>query len=359
MHKRPFAPISEACILLAITAALPRPAWGRAKTDVLVMSNGDRITCEVKSLSGGVLQADLDYVDGTISVDWLKVARLESKALFLIYMQDGSIHAGKIISPAELPGVPARLEIQPPDASPLVVERSDVVRLTQFSESFFRRFAGGITIGAMYSKGNAATQYTFGSELDYQQTRWGAVLDYNSNLSSNSGAATSTRNQLDFRAYRMLPWNHYFYGGTASLLQSSVQEINRQTILGFGVGRYLKDTNRTRLSILLGLGWQRTSYLSSTVDQRLQNIAVAVTGVNFNAFRFKKSRLALNAYIFPALTEQGRYFSRINTSYYLKLFGKIDWNLSFYGNWDTRPPAHLPGSDYGSSTGLSWTFGNK
>ena len=53
------------------------------------MKNGDRITCEVKGLEGGVLTVNLDYVDGTLSIDWLKVARLESSYLFLVTLQDG------------------------------------------------------------------------------------------------------------------------------------------------------------------------------------------------------------------------------------------------------------------------------
>ena len=33
---------------------------------------------------------------------------------------------------------------------------------------------------------------------------------------------------------------------------------------------------------------------------------------------------------------------KIQRGFYLKLFfGKIDWNLSLYGNWDTRPPLNL------------------
>jgi hypothetical protein len=49
----------------------------------------------------------------------------------------------------------------------------------------------------------------------------------------------------------------------------------------------------------------------------------------------------------------------VNASYYIKLTGKLSWNVSFYGNWDNRPPDGLSGSDYGSSSGLSWTFGNR
>jgi len=33
--------------------------------------------------------------------------------------------------------------------------------------------------------------------------------------------------------------------------------------------------------------------------------------------------------------------------------------ISFYGKWDTQPPAHFSGSDYGTSSGIGWTVGNK
>ena len=59
------------------------------RTDVIVMKNGDRITCEIKSLEDGVLYVKLDYADGTISLQWSKVARIESKRLFIVKTQQG------------------------------------------------------------------------------------------------------------------------------------------------------------------------------------------------------------------------------------------------------------------------------
>jgi hypothetical protein len=46
-------------------------------------------------------------------------------------------------------------------------------------------------------------------------------------------------------------------------------------------------------------------------------------------------------------------------SYYIKIISDLKWNISFYGNWDNEPPPGLNGSDYGTSSGLSWTFGLK
>jgi hypothetical protein len=65
--------------ILSSALLLAAPVLARESTDVIVMENGDRITCEVKGLSGGVLSVSPPYVIQTISVDWSQVARLESK----------------------------------------------------------------------------------------------------------------------------------------------------------------------------------------------------------------------------------------------------------------------------------------
>jgi len=327
---------------------------------VLVMKNGDRITCEVKSLAGGVLRVELGYVDGTLAVDWLSVARLESTGLFRVQLEDGSTFSGRVITPDTLSAVPVKIEILPNDTQEsLTVDKSKIVRMTQTSESFLERFSGSLTIGALSSKGNSTTQYNVGSDLAYQQIRWWSKVRYSSNLSSSSGAETSTRNQVDVAAYRLLPWNNYFYGGAASFLQSSVQGIQHQTNLAFNLGRYLGNTNRVRFTVLGGIGWQRTNYEPSRATLVSQDVPVALVSLGLEAFRFKKTRLDATGVAVPALTDPGRLFYKTNLAYYLKVFGKIDWNFSFYGNWDTRPPPNFQGSDYGSSTGLSWTFGNR
>src|SRR5215469_18799162 len=70
--------------------------YAAPNTDVLVMKNGDRMTCQIKGMSGGVLYVGLDYVIETLSVDWSKVAHLESKQLFLIKTEDGAVYRGAL-----------------------------------------------------------------------------------------------------------------------------------------------------------------------------------------------------------------------------------------------------------------------
>src|ERR1700733_548722 len=96
---------------LTLAACLAYSLSARDKTDVVVMTNGDRFTCEVKTLENAVLEVSLDYANGSVSLDWFKVARLESKALFIVLLQDGTTYSAKMLS--QEGSAPGNLEIQP------------------------------------------------------------------------------------------------------------------------------------------------------------------------------------------------------------------------------------------------------
>src|SRR5581483_8743631 len=75
---------------------LTTPLLSREKTDMLVMNNGDRLTCEIKGLQAGVLYVSFDYIKGTTEVNWLKVNHLESKQLFLVKTEQGNSYIGTL-----------------------------------------------------------------------------------------------------------------------------------------------------------------------------------------------------------------------------------------------------------------------
>jgi hypothetical protein len=348
------AAVTVICVLLATT-----PLFARDKSDLLIMNNGDRLTCEIKSLDASVLYVSLDYMNGTASLDWSKVRRVESKQLFLVKTEDGSVYTGTL-STAETGGArPVQIEVAASPETNVTIEQQQVVRINQTSNRFWQRFNGSIDMGLIYSKGNQSTQYNFGTQVQYPRERWGAGAAFNSTLSGSSGANTSTRNNASVYVRHLLPWNNWFYTGVGNFLQSSEQNIQLQSNLGGGVGRYLKNTNRAVIFVTGGLAWQNTRYTPSTAPQESQNVAAALAAGQVEFFKFDKTNLTLQGSAFPALSEPGRIFTNTNMTYYIKFFGNFTWNLTFYGNWDNRPPNHLSGSDYGASSGLGWTFGNQ
>jgi len=329
------------------------------------MKNGDRFTCQIKALNSGTLYVSLPYVVETLSVDWSKVARLESTQLFLVKTESGAVYRGVINSAESSPDRPVKIEVtQTPEneieetsKNKVTLESERIVDVTVTSDKFFQRFTGGMDLGFIYSKGNQSSQYSLSGLAAYPRERWAAQFGIVSNLSNSQGSPTSTRNQLSSLATHLLPRPNYFYAGFDGFLQSTEQGISGQNALGGGVGRYLKNTNRTVFTLLGGAAWQHTEYNQTKVPIAAQNVATAVINANLKLFRFDKTSLNVNAFMSPALSDIGRVYFSTNATYYIKLPASLTWNFSFYGNWDTRPPGNLAGSDYGTTTGLSWTFG--
>jgi hypothetical protein len=346
-------------IILFSTLLFSAPLFAREKSDVIVMKNGDRFTCEITGLSAGVLSVKISYVDGTMAVQWSQVAHLESNQLFLVHTESGTVYTGKISTTGVSNDPPIKIEVAEAPIKQVEVAQHEVIKLSETSEGFWRRFDGAVNTGLLYSKGNESTQFNVSSQVAYNRERWSSQLNFNSSLASSNGANVTTRNQIDLSTLKLLRWNNWFYAGTGSFLQSSVQEIDLQTTLGGGIGRYLKNTNRASIYVIGGLGWQNVGYRQNTADQGPQNTAVGFVTSELKAFKFKKTNLDVSASLLPAISDPGRVHFNANAAYYIKLINDLSWNFSFYGSWDSRPPPTLPKSDYGTSSGLSWTFGNR
>src|ERR1700739_4443737 len=227
--------MSTRLALLSATLLFTTALFAREKTDILVMKNGDRMACQVKGLEAGVLYVSFDYIDGTASVQWSKVARLESNQLFIVKTEDGSVYTGKLNTPETPGGQPVKIQIVETPEKKVVLDSPQIVGISETSERFWQRFNGLLNFGVIYSKGNQSTQYNFGSQAEYLRERWSAQATYNSTLSASSGVGASTRNMLDLSGSHLLPWNNYFYSGLGSFLQSSTQGITLQTTIGGGV----------------------------------------------------------------------------------------------------------------------------
>jgi hypothetical protein len=346
-------------VILCSHLLLTLPLFARESTDVIVMRNGDHLTGEIKALNGGVLYVGLPYVVETLSVDWSKVAHLESKQLFLVRTEDGSVYNGTLNSSETAGNRPIEVHVTETPEKEVDLNSMQIVDVAQTSEKFLQRFTGGLSLGSIYTKGNETIQYNISGLVAYPRQNWAAQAGLSSNLSAASGTSTSTRNQLTFDAVHLLPRKkNYFYGGFDAFLQSAEQGISSQNAIAGGIGRYLKNTNRNVISVLVGVAWQNTVYSPTVSPIATQKVTTAMISGNVKLFRFNKTNLDLSAIALPALSDPGRVFVSTNATYYIKITGNLSWNVSFYGNWDNQPPGHLPGSDYGSTSGISWTFGS-
>lgn len=345
-----------ACMVLAVL--LTTALLAREKNDVLVMNNGDRLTCEIKGLDAGVLYVSFDYIKGTTEVNWLKVHYIESRQLFLVKTEQGSSYVGTLSTAETAEMRPMYIQVIDEQDHTTELRRKEVVQIDETDTNFWRRFNGEINSGLIFSKANSSTQYTISSSVVYPRERWSAGTSFTSSLTGNTGAPTSTRNDGSLYYRHLMRWDNWFYTGLGSLLQSTEQDISLQSSVGGGIGRFLRNTNRSRIAVYGGLAYQNTKYNQTTADPS-QNTVAALVGASAELFKFNKTNLTINTNIIPAFNQPGRVYTTLNATYWMKFWGNFTWNVSFYGNWDNQPPPTFSGSDYGTSTGLGWTFGNR
>src|ERR1700741_2223861 len=129
-------------ILLICALVCTTPLLAREKTDVLVMKNGDRMTCQIKGLDAGVLYVSFDYIDGTTSVEWSKGAHLERNQLFIVKTEDGSVYTGSLNTADTPVGQPVKIEVFEPPEPAVVLNSPQIVSIVETSEKFWRRFNG-------------------------------------------------------------------------------------------------------------------------------------------------------------------------------------------------------------------------
>ena len=105
--------INMLAVILCFIFLLTSPLFARESTDVIVMKNGDHLTGEIKGLNAGVLYVSMKYILGTSSLQWSEVARLESKQLFLVKTEDGSVYTGTLNTQSSPGGRPVTIEVAP------------------------------------------------------------------------------------------------------------------------------------------------------------------------------------------------------------------------------------------------------
>ena len=81
-------------------SGLASEVFARPKSDVVVVENGDHVTCEIKVLEYGMLTVKTDDM-GTLQIKWHHIARLTSTNFFLVKTKSGFLHYGRFEDSAE------------------------------------------------------------------------------------------------------------------------------------------------------------------------------------------------------------------------------------------------------------------
>ena len=350
MHR----PRNRAAALLFLASLLASAlAWGyaRDKTDIVVLRNGDRLSGDIVSLEFGILTLKTDNMS-TLSIEWPAVRSVTSKFAFAIERRDGNKYDGVITTSDD--GADLVVEST---AGSVRIPMADVERISRFSPQFWDRINGGLSLGFSYTKSSSIQVSNVNFNANYRSITEVGSLTFSSNTTKDSSGSTTDRQLLTAGVQFLQQQSRNFWGLLASLERDQSLGIDARLTGGAALGRRFVQSTFTELTGIVGV----VGTEEWIVDKPEPRASVeAVLGGSWQVFRFiePKTRLNMSLYVFPSLTESGRYRSTGDLSLTHKFPHDVTVGLTGYLSYDNQPPE--PGaekSDYGVTFNLGYSFG--
>jgi Protein of unknown function, DUF481 len=341
-------------VLLAL-AVLSLSGALRAQ-DVIHFQNGDRLTGTIKRLERGQVVFSSPLMDGDASIDWRGVARIESERTFQFQTSSGERFLGRI----EMDASPEAAEDEVRIASPQgdrFVRQDEIVLATQTVKGLSGLLEINLGAGIALSKSNSQKQFNADSGITYQTPRYLATAAVSSIFSTQEEATSTNRHELDLGFSRKLSRN-WSTSLLANFLTSEEQKLDLRIVLGGGPTRTFVNNNRVVLYATGGAVWNSERFSPESGNVPVNNQLEGLAAVGFNYFQFKQWTVESTFRLFPSITTGGRVRADWRTNLRLRVRkGKpLWWNFNQTINLDNRPPGDAPGTDYVTSSALSWSF---
>ncbi len=339
--------------LVALTLLVTCPLFAKRRDDVVIMTNGDKFTGEIKSLQYGELIFKSEYMKDPVYLDWKRVKSLESKDTFIISLTNGKRLTGLVgKDKGSEDSKDFKIIV---GESAVEVTAADVIAIGQREARFWNQLTGSIDYGFGFASGNKQTNSSLGADVAFRTARNSVQLATTSQFGSQTNAKNTNRFTFDSQYDRLLT-ERWFAAGLFSLLRSNQQDLTLRSTYGGAFGRKLVQTDRTSLTVLGGAALSHESYIPQPGTEPIHNNAESLLGVTFSTFRFRTLNLRSQTLLFPSLSDPGRLRVSSQSGLRIELIRNFNWNFDLYENYDTRPPISAPKNDLGITTSVGWTF---
>jgi len=339
---------------LAVLCALA--AWSGAavaqKTDVITLDNGDTITCEIKELERGRLRCKTDAM-GTVYIKWEHIVDIETDKTLEVEMASGQRYFGSI-----QPGETAEQMAVTVGQASTSIRAQDVAFVTQIRPTFWGKLDGGIDFGASFTQADGQFDYTLTANSKYTGRTNTFNLDLSSAIRIREDETTRNRQDLGGQWYRQMRWQRWFAITLVNFLHNEELNLDFRGTAGYGVGRFLAQTNRwTWNAYVTGL-YSREQYAEEAEGN---NNFESGLGTNLQVFTFGEHETDISTgFIFlPSLSDLGRYRLQLNAKVKREFVKDFYFAVDLFETFDSRPPQANPNpnrNDFGITMSLGWSY---
>jgi putative salt-induced outer membrane protein YdiY len=345
MIKRPVALLAGIFVLSTLPVSLAQAA----KTDTVVLVNGDAITGEVKGLEFGRLRYSTDSM-GTVSIDWEDIVQVVSSQNLQVELTNGIRYFGTLSPTAG----EYRVQIDTA-AGDRLVEAQDIVRITPIDtdERLLQRLDGSFSFGVQTQKSSEVTTSNLAADVSYRTRLFLVGLRLNSSVTDQPTEPTSARQSLRVNYQRFRP-NRWFTDWFSGWEKNDELGIAGRTSAGVAVGRYLTQTNTSQLSLTAGVQGARSDFVGADASTTEAEGRFEIRYLHRNLV--PESSLRFTSTVYPLIEDLSRYRAESDISLRREIFSDLFLDFSIGYSYISDPPTGAEKSDYTATTSLGYSF---
>ncbi|MEZ5148395.1 MAG: DUF481 domain-containing protein [Bacteroidales bacterium] len=267
--------------LLTLFGVLLLPAILFAqKYDTVYLSNGDRITGELKKYEYGLLTFKTDAMN-TVIIEYDLIQTMYSSKYFMVRTSSGMLYFGSIAK-ADFPGSINLVITNDSIFKPIV----DIVQITSIKNKIWSRIDGAIDLGSSYTKASDVLQFNLSGNASYRTARYFSDLNMNSIITSQSTKNTSRKNDAELGINRILQ-RRWFAGLQAKGQQNTELNLEYRIQTGLGLGYDMVHNNRNRLFSTAGIFVNNEKTIDT--EKRTTNIE-GLVAVSYKWFKYQSPK---------------------------------------------------------------------
>jgi hypothetical protein len=330
-----------------LLAACSATAWA-AKTDIVLLKNGDRVTGEVKNLERGKLTLSTDSM-GTVYIEWAEIKEIFSSTGQAIELTNGQRFYGPLAK-----GEDNEMMVVKTEQGPVGVSAVDIVNMYPVEAGFWDRLDVSADLGFSWDKGSAVGKYNLGVTTELRNPRYLSRASFNSEVTSQEGRDDTSRATLD-ATHLVFRQNKRYHAFLGNMENNDELGVDLRVLVGAGYGAVPIRSQHNWLSIGAGLAVNHEIPVGGDSETNLE----AVGMVTYDYYKYSDPERSLRSdfRVFPSLTDAGRWRATFDTDFRLELVSDLFWKLAFYASYDSDPlSVEGASSDYGVTSSLGYKF---
>jgi len=312
-----------------------------AGADVVVLTNGDRLTGTVDSISGGRVLLDTKYA-GHIPIKLDAVAELITDAAFTVVTDEGQVD-GQFALADGVQVLVTENASQPVSLASVKTAGHNKLALGGFAREWSTR----ADLAAEVSNGNSDTKkFSTLIEARYKEGK----VEHNISLliTSEKAEEETTKDELDLDyGYKRFLAEKWYASGNAEYFEDPLKDVDSRITVGAGIGYQFWDNSFGRFSTDLGVSYVREELAGET-----ENNPALRWGLEYRRFLLSKKLEAFHkqSVLFIPDSDRGEVLQS-STGLRYALNSRIDATARIDVDHDTKP---APGN---SKTDVTYNLG--